>query len=156
MTTYCADTSALVAAWVERYPPDFFPSLWDKFGLLIEQGRIFAPEEVRNELHKRSKDVADWLDQYDGFFRPTDELLLEEVTGILAKFPKLVMQQKVAFAADPFVIGLAKLEKVTVLTEEGAGSIGKPKIPFVCNDYGIECCSLLNLIKAEKWVMGHI
>jgi len=107
---------------VERYPPDFFPSLWEKFGLLIEQGRIFAPDEVRNELHKRSKD---WLDQFEGFFRPTDEFLLKEVIEILGKFPKLVMQQKVAFAADPFVIGLAKLEKVTVLTEEGAGSPGK-------------------------------
>lgn len=155
MRRYCADTSSLVAAWDERYPHDFFPNFWEKMATLIKSGRIFAPDEVRTELSKRSKELVEWLDQFDGFFIATDEPIVLSVTDILATYPKLVMVQKVAFAADPFVISCAKINRATVLTEEGFGSSGKPKIPFVCRDLHVECCSLLDMIKEEKWVMGR-
>lgn len=155
MKRYCADTSSLVAAWVERYPPEFFPDIWEKFGDLIRQGRIFAPDEVRAELDKRSKDVVAWLDQFDGFFLPTDEAILQAVTEVLADFPKLVMERKVAYAADPFVVSAARMNGAMVLTEEGFGSAGKPRIPFVCRELRVEYCNLLDLIRAERWIIGR-
>jgi Domain of unknown function (DUF4411) len=151
---YCADTSALVAAWVERYPPDHFPPLWQKIESIIHSGGFFAPEEVREELTKRSKEIVEWLDQFEGFWRATDDQLLETVADILAKFPKLVMERKRAYAADPFVIGLAKLNGARVLTEEGLGSIGKPRIPFACREYEIGYCNLLELIREQRWIVG--
>lgn len=151
---YCVDTSALVAAWVERYPPEIFPPLWEHVRGLIERGVLFAPDEVRTELTKRSKEVVEWLDQFDDFFLPTDEAVLLSVSEVLGQFPKLVMERKVAFAADPFVISAAKLNGATVLTEEGFGSAGKPKIPFVCRESGVECCNLLELIRKHHWVIG--
>lgn len=154
MTQYCADTSALVAAWVERYPKDHFPGLWTKFGRLIEAGAVFAPDEVRTELLKRSKDLVEWLDSFEGFFIDTDEAVLDVVTNILRTHPKLVMERKVAYAADPFVIALAQIKGASVLTEEGPGSEGKPRIPFVCQTYGVACCNLLNLIKAQRWILA--
>lgn len=154
MFRYCADTSSLVAAWVERYPPDNFPGFWTKVGEMITAGQLFAPDEVRNELNKRSKEVVEWLNQFEGFFFPTDEDVLDTVSDVLGNFPRLVMAQKVAFAADPFVISLAKINGATVLTEEGPGSVGKPKIPLVCQHYRVECCNLLDLIRAKRWVVG--
>ncbi|MCZ8105614.1 MAG: DUF4411 family protein [Burkholderiales bacterium] len=154
MQHYCADTSALIAAWVERYPPEHFPGLWDRFADLIQAGRIFAPDEVRAELKKRSTEVADWLDQFDSFFRSPDEGLLLRVADILAKFPKLVMAHKSSFAADPFVIALAGIEGAFVLTEEGVGSAGKPSIPYVCRAHGITSVNLIEVIRAEKWKLS--
>ena len=115
---------------------------------------MFAPDEVRNELRKRSVELADWLEAFDGFFHPTTEEVLVEVAGTLAEYPKLVMEQKVAFAADPFVIALASLERCVVLTEEGPGSENRPKIPLVCRSKGVECSTLLEMIRAEGWVIG--
>jgi hypothetical protein len=151
---FCADTSALIAAWNERYPPDHFPGLWDKIGDLIKEGRLFAPDEVRNELRKRSVELATWLEAFDEFFYPTTEDILIEVAFTLQQFPKLVMEHKVAFAADPFVIALATLERCVVLTEEGPGSEKRPKIPFVCRTKDVECSTLLELIRAEGWVLA--
>lgn len=118
---------------------------------MIKAGRIFAPDQVRAELQKRSTEVADWLDQFDGFFRPPDEDLLHQVVEILDKFPKLVMAHKSSYAADPFVIALATMEGAHVLTEEGIGSAGKPSIPFVCRARGIESVGLIEIIRSEQW-----
>jgi hypothetical protein len=138
---FCVDTSSLVAAWSERYPPAYFPDVWRKFAEIIEDGRLFAPDEVRTELQKRSKDTAEWLDQFQGFFVPTDEALLVSVSGILRSHPRLVMEKKQASAADPFVIGLAMSSKAMVVTEEGFGSPGRPKIQLVCQHYKVECAT---------------
>jgi hypothetical protein len=37
---YCIDTSALIAAWYERYKPNRFPKLWDQFDQLVTDGRL--------------------------------------------------------------------------------------------------------------------
>jgi hypothetical protein len=36
--TYCIDTSALIAAWYERYKPNRFPKLWEQLDQLIQEG----------------------------------------------------------------------------------------------------------------------
>lgn len=155
MERFCIDTSSLVAAWSERYPPKHFPDLWQKLAEIIEEGRLFAPDEVRTELHKRPKDTAEWLDQFEGFFVPTDEALLVSVSSILRSHPRLVMERKQASAADPFVIGLALSSKAVVVTEEGVGSPGRPKIQLVCQHYKVECCNVLGLIQSQNWIFGR-
>ena len=145
------DTSALIAAWVERYPIDVIPLLWEKFAASIEAGEMVAPEEVRVELEKRSKDLLDFLKPHETFFVPTDDKIIGEASGILAAHPKLVMERKRAYAADPFVIATAKIIGVTVVTEEGRGPPAKPKITDVCEAYGIEYIGVLDLIRKVGW-----
>ena len=89
---------------------------------------------MRNELLERSSDAGDWLDAFSGFFIPTDTDIINNVSAILRKHPKLVMAHKTAYAADPFVIALAQNSRACVLTEEGIGSEGRPKIPLVVKD----------------------
>lgn len=36
--SYVFDTSALIAAWTEQYPPDTFPALWEGIAGLVEAG----------------------------------------------------------------------------------------------------------------------
>lgn len=151
---YCIDTSALIAAWNERYPIEIFPQIWDGFRALIEAGRLIAPDEVANELNRYSQELADWLTSAGPMIVPTDQSTLNHVARVLASHPRLAAERKHATSADAFVISLAKLRGAIVVTEEALGTAGKPKIPFVCNAYSVQSISLLDLIKAESDLMS--
>lgn len=152
---YCVDTSALIAAWDERYPIDTFPALWDALAELIQAGRLIAPDEVEEELKRKSQDLLDWIAEVGSPFVPSDQATLAGVTDILDRHERLVAAGKRASAADPFVITLARLRRATVVTEEYGGTATKPKIPFVCSDYGVTCISLLDMLRAERLVIGR-
>jgi Domain of unknown function (DUF4411) len=61
MVIYCIDTSALIAAWQERYPPEHFPVFWTRVDSLIEDARLVSPTEVFAETMKRSDELNKWL-----------------------------------------------------------------------------------------------
>ncbi len=44
VTTYCIDTSCLIAAWDERYPPENFPKFWEYLDKLIAAGGFARPK----------------------------------------------------------------------------------------------------------------
>ena len=151
---YCIDTSALIAAWDERYPIDIFPQLWTGIATIIAEGRLICPEEVAHELNKRSKDLAAWMIEAGPIVVATDQSTVDQVVRVLASHERLVAERKRASSADPFVISLAKLRGAIVVTEEGQGTEAKPKIPTVCMAYKVECVSLLEFIRAESWMMA--
>ena len=50
--TYCIDTSALIAAWYERYKPNRFPKLWEQLDQLVTDGRLSgASGKVPSAIH---------------------------------------------------------------------------------------------------------
>ncbi len=151
---YILDTSALIAAWDERYPIDIFPSLWSHFADAADLQFLASPDEVHAELSKRSKDLQAWLDKIGDYFIETDSEVLREVSRILSKHEKLVAEKKRASAADPFVVALAKIHRAVVVTEEGRGSLAKPKISDVCEYYDVECINFLEFMKRNRWKIG--
>jgi Domain of unknown function (DUF4411) len=91
-----------------------------------------APAPVLDETERKSKELHDWLADRDGLFVDLDEAVQLEVKEILAKHPKLVMEKKQRYAADPFVIALAKLNGLVVVTDEKpTGTLNRPNIPDV-------------------------
>ena len=76
-----------------------------------------------------------------------------EARNILHEFPYLTKQIAGRNSADPFVIALAKSRNYVVVTEEGLGSENKPRIPLVCNHYGIQCINILRMVQNEDWVI---
>lgn len=154
--TYCIDTSALIAAWQERYPPENFPRLWERFDELIEKGRLVAPVEVHRETAKRSDELHGWLKARPGMFRELDEKIQIEAANVLQAHPRLVGERKLRTSADPFVIALARVETLQIVTEEKfTNSANRPNIPDVCKALNMpRCFDLLKLIQAERWVLG--
>ena len=111
-------------------------------------------EEVWEEAHKRDEPVAEWCDGHgkDALLVPTDAAVAQEVREILDQHPRLVMNLKGRNRADPFVIAVARLRSATVVTGEGSdGTPERPKIPYVCGQYGIPCLRFLDVIRAEGW-----
>lgn len=152
---YCMDTSSLISAWDERYPPDLFPPLWKYFADALEHGRMLVPDLVMEELKKKSTDLHDWLKDFPDAIVPMEPEIQKEGRAILGKFPNLVKEHKAAFAADPFVIATAKVKGGLVVTEESlTSSLTKPKIPLVCQAWSVESLRLLEMIRAEAWIIG--
>jgi hypothetical protein len=156
MASYCIDTSALIEAWQIRYPPENFPAFWRRVDELIDDGRLIAPIEVLRETGKRSDELHAWLSARKQMFRELDDAVQIEAAKVLAQFPRLVGEKKLRTSADPWVIALARVENLQIVTEEKfSGSIDRPNIPDVCRALNMpRCMGLLDLIKAGKWVIG--
>lgn len=92
---------------------------------------------------KRSEELYRWLRQFDGQIAPFQEDIQAAAKKILVAFPRLVGERKIAFAADPFVIATAMVRDLTVVTEEGPGSVRKPHIPDVCRAHSLDCINLI-------------
>ena len=155
MDVYCVDTSSLIAAWQERYPIENFPSFWAKVESLILEERLIVPVDVLHETKKRSDELHTWLKAHKSMFRELTDAVQIEAGQVLARFPRLVGEKKLRTSADPFVIALARVEVVRLVTEEKpTGNLARPNIPDVCIELDMRTMTLLQLIQAEKWVVG--
>lgn len=150
---YCIDTSALVAAWYERYKPKRFPKLWEQFDSLAGAGQLFSSIMVLDECSRRSPELHAWLKDREAMFLVPDEAIQRRVDHIVNTYTGLVAQGKEKFAADPFLIATAEVHKYTVITEE-TGPDSLRKIPGVCRALSVPCINLMQLIDAEDWVIG--
>lgn len=152
--TYCIDTSALIAAWSERYPIRHMPQFWQRLDALVDAGRLVAPEEVRREIQKKADGLYDWVNSRKPMFVELEASIQERAKDILREFPWLLKNMPGKSPADPFVIALALDRGLTVITEEGRGSEKRPQIPFVCDARNVRCTNLLGLLASEDWVFG--
>ena len=70
---YSIDTSALLEAFIRRYPPDIAPKMWDEWlPKLIEDERLFAAYDVLEDLSVRDDDIFKWAKSYDKMFVEID------------------------------------------------------------------------------------
>lgn len=47
---YCLDSSSVIAAWDERYPPENFPAFWAQMEQALTSGLIVVPEAVMDAV----------------------------------------------------------------------------------------------------------
>ncbi len=145
---WCFDTSALVEPWVRRYPPDMFGPVWETLSQLAAEGLICAPIDVRIELEEQKDDLFAWSKGLDGFFIESDRGLLEASKQIVNDYPGLIKPNSPKSGADPFVIALAGIKNVPVVTyETRARKDQAPKIPNVCAELGIEVVTLVEVLR---------
>jgi hypothetical protein len=153
---YSLDTSSLIQGFRALYPYENFPTLWNvHLPGLVASGDLRATEEVRVELERQDDELLAWIVEYaDQLFVEIDGPIQQEVRTILGAHPKLVHVGRNRSGADPFVIALARLNSCAVVTEEGSGSITKPKIPDVCAAYSIPSIKLIELIREQGWMFA--
>jgi len=150
--SYCFDTSSFVNPWAKWYPPETFPSLWQKVDLLITEGKIIACEEVLYEIEKQADDLHAWLKQRRSIFHPLTEEIQQATVEIQSQFPNLVDYRRQRSQADPFIIATALVHGKILITEEKfSDSLSRPKIPNVCKHFKVTCISFLDLMKRESW-----
>lgn len=153
---YSFDTSALMD-WMGRYyPREVFPGILTRMEDLVHQGRLLAPQLVREEVAAvGTTELDDWCEAQSGIFVPTGDLLREAVR-IQARFPGLLDPKAEHEEADAYVIALAVERGGIVVTQEtSAAEKNRPRrshfIPDVCRDLGAPCINLLGLMRREGW-----
>lgn len=148
---YCLDTGFYIRAWRETYPRDVFPSFWDSFEAFIEEGQVGSPQVVLDELSKKDDELHKWAKARKPLFQPLTEEIQKATAEILGRFPRMMEEGRDRNTADPFVIAMAKVEGLTVVTNERAGTEKKPRIPFICQHYGIRCLGLVAFLRELGW-----
>ena len=118
---------------------------------LRREGEIIASEEVYVELAKKDDDLHDWIQARKSMLVAPDEAIQQRVAEILTKHPRLVDTLKGRSQADPFVIATAIERDAVVVTGELMGSVGKPRIPFVCQAEAVRCITFLDMIRELKF-----
>ena len=149
---YSVDTSAIIEGWIRSFPPDLAPHAWMKIEESINDGLLVASEEVLIELEKKHDKIYEWACQRKHMFVPTDEKIQEAVRSILRDHKKLIDIGRNRSGADPFVIALALVKRLSVVTSENlSGSLERPKIPDVCAALGIRCLNMVELFREQGW-----
>lgn len=165
---YNIDTSALIDL-DKYYSYEVFPSLWDNFIInLVNEGRLIATEEVKEDLKRVDDDLYNWIMQRcSQIFIPTNLEIMNRVNEIINRFPNLIDKDKPGKnQADPFVIALALevpnicsifnqgAEIMVVTHEKFTGNLSGPKMPDICRFYGLKVGKLINIFKTEEWRIG--
>jgi hypothetical protein len=149
---FCVDTSAWLDGWVRDYPPDVFPSLWEKLAERVADGVLKCSEEVYVELQKKDDGLHDWLKVRKEVLVPIDEEIQAIVSELLKLYPRLVDTFRNRSQADPFVIATAeRLQAVVVTGEKPRGKLDIPKIPDVCEARKIRCITFLEMLRELEW-----
>jgi hypothetical protein len=148
---YSIDSSGILDLF-RYYPPDVFPTIWTQMDAAARGEIIFAIDEVYRELEKKDDVAFQWLKARRTMIVGLDAEIQQRVAAILAVYPRLVDTRKNRSAGDPFVIALAQVRGLSVVTgERSSGTIAKPNIPDVCGVLGIPCMNVLAMFRSEGW-----
>lgn len=151
---YCVDTCSLTEMR-RRYSRDVFPGAWAKLDALASAKIIVSVEDVLEELEQEDDEILEWALRHSDIFLDLDEAIQQHARDILVRHPTLVDLKKKKSSADPFVIAAAKAYGYTVVTEEKpSGGPPKKKIPDVCKIEGVECITLLEMLRREGLRLG--
>lgn len=141
---YAIDTSALV-----RLEERGDSAIWPKFFGLIRAHRAKTVSYVMDELVRTSATTANRLKPYrsDFIYRDLGDLV-SEAARLINLYPGMSRPRSRRTVADPWVIALAQVEGMTVVTCE----LSNPAIhiPDVCKKEGVPCRDLAAFIRAEK------
>lgn len=155
---YAIDTNVIVSflgdSDSEHYPMDVFKPQWDFLESAMQDGRIVAPQIVETELEKWNKNVAamkGWLHQHKYLFHEVDsDAQLEVAKRIVNAYPAYATS--VNYLGDLEVMAFALAHGLTVISLEVKAtqhSAKKPKIPNICDEFGIDWVNLAGFLRAE-------
>lgn len=153
---YVFDNSSL-RVLCESYYPQRFPTLWEKFDVLVSGGQITSVREVYNEIMKwnPNRRLVQWAQNNKQLFPPSTPEELDFVKQIFSvpHFQTLIEHKKILQGtpvADPFVIAKAKIENGVVVTQETFKD-NAARIPNVCKHFSVEYTDLEGFMEGEGW-----
>jgi hypothetical protein len=153
---YVFDNSSL-RVLCESFYPARFPSLWEKFNILIYERKIISVREVYKEIitWNPSRRLVQWAKENKDLFPPSspEELEFLNIIFSVRHFQSLIGQKQILQGtpvADPFVIAKGKIEGRVVVTQESLKK-NAAKIPNVCDHFNIPYMNLEGFMEKEGW-----
>ena len=152
---YVFDSDSLIDLF-RHYYPERFPTLWEKFDVLVSAGKLLSVREVFNEIGSKEDSLANWAKQNTNILfleSTTEELKFVSEIFQVRHFQAMIRKQerlKGKPVADPFVIARAKISGACVVTQE-KNTEKASKIPNVCEYFKIPCINLEGFMEKENW-----
>jgi hypothetical protein len=154
---YIFDNNTLSGIF-SHYYRDSFPTFWNLFEKMVNDGNLLSVREVHNELKswgKKGDNVLNWAKSFPDFFQTPTAEELQFITQIylVPHFYNSISNKKLLTGgpfADPFIIAKAFVEKGTVVTEEKPLPNGA-KIPNICEHFNIPYMNLQDFLKQNGW-----
>lgn len=153
---YLLDADTLITGDRRAYPLRRFPIFWDWLRHQGAIGNVKVPLEQYEEVVSGRGDIVDWLCAEDN----KAALILDEdldpdlvADTITRGYGELDENGVELVGRDPFLIAYGRIDLAqrTVVSFE----VSKPgkqganrKVPDVCRDFGVPCCSLFDMIDA--------
>lgn len=153
---YAIDTNVIVSFLGddegEHYPADVFAPQWAFIERYMQDGRIVAAQRVEVELQKwkRIAHLQSWLHQHRYLFH--DIASSEELAcarRIVNRYPAYASD--INYHGDLEVMSFAMARKLTVISLESTKQhkASRPKMPNVCDEFGIGYRSLKGFLRDE-------
>jgi hypothetical protein len=161
MTRYCFDSNIYIEMKNGPYGFDIAPGFWSWIEREAEAGIIYSSEMVYQELILYSDELANWIRARSGapFFiepdREAQERYREVVDYVEVTYPPHKAAEFLA-GADPWVIAQAWRDTSVVVTHEDHvdSRSKKPKIPNICEHFGVAYTKLYELLRARGAKFG--
>jgi hypothetical protein len=136
---YCLDANVFIEGWNKYYSMDLCPSYWEVLDTLAQDGRVFAPIEVKREILQHDDRLATWIKSRPYLFRDITTEVQKHLRQVMASYQRLVDSTRKRSIADPWVIAFAIAEDAVVVTKEmpAGPNSRRIKIPDVCNALNI-------------------
>lgn len=154
---YVIDTNVVVSFMRhsddEFYGSDVFKPQWECMESLISKGVIIAPKKVEEELKKWCVDILEltnWLKRNSSMFMEVTTEQLLKTKPIVGKYS--VYGNTENYLGDLMVMSLASSLDIAVITLEGkkaTNSQRRPKIPNVCEEFGVDCYTVSSFLRNE-------
>lgn len=152
---YVFDTSPLSTLFRNYYRARF-PTLWDRFDELVDNGRIVSTREVLRECTDGPvESLRLWAADHVDFFPipvASEGAFVARIYTV-PHFQQNIEQRKLLKGgrnADPFVIAKAACDGRCVVTMEERKP-NSAKIPNICDHFGVNCVSLEEFMEREGW-----
>jgi hypothetical protein len=149
---FVVDTNVLIH--LDYFNQKIFPSLWNNLDEMIQEGKFFSVSEVSLELNK----IDDRISAYWNVIGNTHEFFMDPPEEVLACLPYLEpfetfqnYGKEKKLWADPYLISYGMAKNATVITQETLNKHPERKIPFVCNEMGVDCMNLDEFMIHHKW-----
>ena len=156
MPEFWIDSDSLIESKKGPYAFDIAPGFWKFLEQKISEEAIASSVTVYNEFedYEAEDDLLQWAKQQKdaGFFVDADPLVQTAFRQIADYVNNTYPQHQASEflnGADPWIIAHAKAYGGRVVTfEKGAPNSKKPKIPDICQQFGMEDC--LNLYEMAR------
>lgn len=158
---YSIDTNVIVSflgdGEDELYPVDVFGPQWDFLEIAFKDGRVVAAKRVATELKKweRIGSMKIWLRDHRYVFRDIEcDAQLSAAKAIVNKYPAYGLD--VNRLGDLEVMALAMARGLSVISLESTKQHrpDRPKIPNVCEEFGIGHFGFHDFLRAEGFPMA--
>jgi predicted nucleic acid-binding protein len=150
---YIFDTNIWIDLDWRKIPRDSFPSLWEKIEAGVANGTVFTLDMVYDELQataKKDDRLAKWIREQRA---ACPEFVLDSTADVQTIAIGLINKHKLQNNADPFLVAAAKEHNLTVVCHEKLMKQNeKPRVPNLCQELGVPCIALLDMIKQNDWV----